>query len=287
MIYRIMAVVPLLVFGAAAQDDPATRKVTVSLTEMVDNLKEAKVMAIGGAVMGPAVKNAPYSATEVTETTQTLSDGNRIHRKREVPVYRDSEGRVRRENSPDQIMIWDPVANASYVLNPKTQTGRKLPLAMKFFAEGSGPKVITGGAIAFKDVPVELPPAPTGDVAFAQAAGGGEMRLQIVNGQKLSPKRESLGKQMIEGVNSEGTRLTTTLEAGSIGNDRPIQITSETWYSPDLQTMVKSVHNDPRNGEEVFQMINISRAEPPSTLFQVPAEYQVTDQKLPGGRGAR
>ena len=302
MIYRIIAVAPLLVLGALAQDEPATRKVTVSLSEMVDNLKEAKVMAIGGAVMGPAVKNGPYSATEVTETTQTLADGNRIHRQNQVPVYRDSEGRVRRENSPDQIMIWDPVANTSYVLNPKTQTARKLPLAMKFFAEGPGPrvatgggvmafkegpgpKVVTGGAIAFNDGSGE-PPPPSGDVVFARVAGGGEVHLQIVNGQKLSPKRESLGKQMIEGVNADGTRLTTTLEAGSIGNDRPIQITSETWYSPDLQTMVKSVHSDPRNGEEVFQLINISRAEPPSTLFQVPAEYQVTDQKLPGGRGA-
>ena len=285
MIYRMIAVFPLLVFGAAAQDGPATRKVTVSLTEMVDNLKEAKVMAIGGAVMGPAVKNAPYSGTEVSETTQALADGNRIHRKKEVPVYRDSEGRVRRENSPDQIMIWDPVANASYVLNPKTQTARKLPLAMKFFAEGPGPKVATGGAIAFKDGPGE--PPPSGDVVFAQAVGGAEMHLQVVSGARLTPKRESLGQQMIEGVNAEGTRLTTTLEAGSIGNDRPIQITSETWYSPDLQTMVKSVHSDPRNGEEVFQLINISRTEPPSTLFEVPAEYKVTDQKLPGGRGVR
>ena len=291
MICRIMAVIPLFVFSAAAQDDPATRKVTVSLTEMVDSLKEAKVMAIGGAVMGPAVKNAPYSGSEVSETTQTLADGNRIHRNNEVPVYRDSEGRVRREISADQIMIWDPVANASYVLNPKTQTARKLPLAMKFFAAGPGPKVATGGVIAFKDGPGE-PPLPSGDMVFAQAAGGAEIHLQVASGQKLTPKRESLGKQMIEGVNADGTRLTTTLEAGAIGNDRPIQITSETWYSPDLQTVVKSVHSDPRNGEEVFQLTNLSRAEPPSTLFQVPAEYQIVEQKLPavapfpGGRGA-
>ena len=291
MIYRIMAVVPLFVLAAAAQDDPATRKVTVSLTEMVDSLKEAKVISIGGAVMGPAVKNAPYSASEISETTQTLADGNRIHRKNEVPVYRDSEGRVRREISPDQVMIWDPVANASYVLNPKTQTARKLPLAMKFFAGGPGPKVATGGIIAFKDGPGE-PPLPSGDMAFAQVAGGAEMHLQVFSGEKLTPKREALGKQMIEGVNADGTRLTTTLAAGAIGNDRPIQITSENWYSPDLQTVVKSVHSDPRNGEEVFQLTNISRAEPPSTLFQVPAEYQIVEQKLPavapfpGGRGA-
>ena len=67
----------------------------------------------------------------------------------------------------------------------------------------------------------------------------------------------------------------------------PIQIGSESWYSRDLQTLIKSVHSDPRTGEEVFRLINISRVEPPSTLFQVPAEYQLVDQKapLPGGRG--
>ena len=77
--YRILAVVPLVVLWAAAQDGPA-RLETVIQTRLGD-LKQAKVMGIGGAVMGPAVKNAPYTAVEVTESTQVLGDGNRIHRR--------------------------------------------------------------------------------------------------------------------------------------------------------------------------------------------------------------
>src|SRR5690349_9030035 len=107
--YGFFAVVSLFLPGAAAQDEAPLHKFNPQLADMEKSLRQAKVLAIGGAVMRPAVKNAPYSAVEVTESTQLLADGNRIHRDVQVPVYRDSEGRVRRENSPDQITIWDPV----------------------------------------------------------------------------------------------------------------------------------------------------------------------------------
>src|SRR5689334_453011 len=48
---------------------------------------------------GRVVKDAPYSADVITETTQTLPDGNRIHQTNSARVYRDSEGRTRREQS--------------------------------------------------------------------------------------------------------------------------------------------------------------------------------------------
>jgi hypothetical protein len=231
--------------------------------------------------MGPAVKNAPYSAVEITENTQTLADGNRIHRESQVPVYRDSEGRVRRETSPDQIMIWDPVANASYLLNPRTQTARKMPLGMNFWTSGPQTAEFGSRTVKFQTAPGNVVTA-AGDKMFTRSLDGGAMQVQVLSTEgNPAPKTESLGKQMIEGVNADGTRMTSTLEAGVIGNDRPIVITSENWYSSELQTLVKSVHSDPRMGQEVFQLTNISRVEPPSTLFQVPAEYQIVDQKLP------
>ena len=83
----------------------------------------------------------------------------------------------------------------------------------------------------------------------------------------------------MEGMNAEGSRTTSTIEAGAVGNDRPIQIVSERWYSPDLQTAVMTRHNDPRTGEETLRLTNIHRAEPAAELFQVPAGYQMVDQK--------
>jgi hypothetical protein len=90
---------------------------------------------------------------------------------------------------------------------------------------------------------------------------------------------ESLGKQMIEGVNAEGTRNVSTIEAGAIGNDRPIQVSSESWYSDELQMMVMSKHSDPRTGDESFRLTNIRRGEPGAYLFQAPAGYQITERK--------
>ena len=86
-----------------------------------------------GAVRGMTVKGAPYSAEEVNETNQVLADGTRIHRENRTTVYRDSEGRTRRE-TPDNITITDPVANVTYFLDPKTMTGQKLTMAEGNFA---------------------------------------------------------------------------------------------------------------------------------------------------------
>src|SRR5262249_23490143 len=86
---------------------------------------------LAGSVMGPAVKGAPYSGEEVSSSSQGLADGTNIHHESRTTVYRDSEGRVRRE-TPDQITIMDPVAGTSYFLNPKTMTAQKAPVMMNY-----------------------------------------------------------------------------------------------------------------------------------------------------------
>ena len=89
-------------------------------------------------------------------------------------------------------------------------------------------------------------------------------------------KTESLGKQMIEGVEAEGTRTITTIPAGEIGNERPIECVSERWYSPDLKTNILTRRTDPRTGETVYRLTNIHRGEPSASMFEVPAGYIVS-----------
>src|SRR5260370_5588074 len=86
---------------------------------------------------------------------------------------------------------------------------------------------------------------------------------------------ESLGKQTIDGVNVEGTRITRTIPAGEIGNEQPITIMSERWYSADLQMDVKSTHSDPRFGNTTYTLTNIQRTEPAASLFAVPSDYTI------------
>ena len=83
---------------------------------------------------------------------------------------------------------------------------------------------------------------------------------------------------MIEGVEAEGTRTTMTIAAGKIGNELPIQVTSERWFSPDLKMVVKSEQSDPRFGKTVYQLTNISRDEPTHSVFEVPADYTIKDE---------
>ena len=88
---------------------------------------------------------------------------------------------------------------------------------------------------------------------------------------------ESLGKRLIEGVEAEGTRSTITIPAGEIGNELPIEIVSERWYSPELQTVVLSRRNDPRFGETIYRLVNINRSEPLSSFFEVPVDYTIQE----------
>src|SRR5207249_9818645 len=93
-------------------------------------------------------------------------------------------------------------------------------------------------------------------------------------------KTESLGTQTINSVTAQGTRYTRTIPAGQIGNEQPIIIVSERWYSPDLQIVVMSKRSDPRFGETTYQLTNLQRSEPAASLFQVPARSEEHTSEL-------
>lgn len=247
-----------------------------------DFLFLATEMSFGGKL----VKGAPYSAQAVTESVQTLSDGNRIVNKSTAAIYRDSDGRTRREQTlrtiaafanggepPQTIFISDPVAGTSYLLDPSTHTAQKMP-PMKFKFQFKVPPPSA-------DQASPLPGAPPADRI---EQGRVEMRRAEV-GAKMAPdhfisgwgnhvaNKESLGKQNVEGVEAEGTRSTVTIPAGEIGNERPIDIINESWYSSELQTLVLTRHSDPRFGESSYRLTNIDRSEPARSLFEVPGDY--------------
>ena len=98
------------------------------------------------------------------------------------------------------------------------------------------------------------------------------------NGQKWETRTEQLGVQNFEGVDAEGTRTITTIPADAIGNERPIEIVYERWYSKELQMIVYSKHSDPRFGEQTYRLTNINRSEPDPSLFQVPTSYRIVNE---------
>jgi hypothetical protein len=232
-----------------------------------------ELLGFEGLHPGKVVKGAPFSATASSESTQTLQDGTSIHRTTSSTLYRDSQGRLRREvtlsgfgplqasGTPrTMITIGDPVAGVHYMLDPQKKVAHKM-----------SPHGGKGGASS--DAKAQ---------AFEQKM---QQRLakQEASGEV---KKESLGTQAINGVNAEGTRITRSIPAGQIGNDKPIQVVFERWYSPDLQIVVKSTRSDPRFGTTSYTLTNVQRAEPAAALFTVPSDYTVKEGG-PGGLGHR
>lgn len=352
------------------------------------------------------VKGAPYSAESVTEFTQVLADGNRLTRRSSSMVYRDGQGRTRREQSPMPIgmsewvstenmpsttIISDPVEGTTYVLDQKQRVARRSRLVAARVATGGvgGTMVRTTGPISESVPNVAVAAAPPQQIRvsggvlqgsaihkvqpdyppIAKASGAsGTVQVQVTIGEKgevaeatvinghpllreaaltaarqwqfkpitlsstpvkaqgtltfnftladdgdansklvakktleselsalgqstatlrttggtmrMNMTRESLGKQMIEGIECEGTRMVSTIPAGQIGNERPIEIVNERWYSPELQVTVMTKQSDPRFGETIFRLAGVTRAEPDEFLFKVPSEYTIKDENF-------
>jgi hypothetical protein len=213
---------------------------------------------MGAEEMQP-VTGAPFSATETIVNTRKLADGNTITRQFQANIYRDSQGRVRRETtmqpvpgssdtvSMTRIVILDPVAGVRHVLDTQNKISYDMSIR-----EGSA--------------------------ARAAPEAGTEP-----SGPNVS--RTDLGAKTIDGLTATGTRITRTIPAGAEGNSQPIQIVREVWMSTDLHRPLMVKSTDPRFGTTVSQLSNIKRGEPDPSLFQVPAGY--TTKQAPAGPGLR
>ena len=264
--------------------------------------------------------NAPYSADFTSTVTQVLSDGTRIQQSATGKVYRDTAGRMRREqqvlgmsaltpgtSSVTVVTVTDPTTRTTYTINDEARTATKAPYARALeyelpfgwpgaanWAVPPGPNELRAAVRLLADqldqLRVRLPAtAPGLDAGQGARQGGGRGGRTggAATGAPSASVPESLGSRQMEGVTATGTRVTTTIPTGQIGNDRPIVITDETWDSPDLRTIVYSKHHDPRTGDIEYRLRNINRNEPAASLFQVPEGYRVIDPlgAALGGRG--
>ncbi len=231
------------------------------------------------------VKGAPFCATVTTEHTQTFADGNRIHTAENSNICRDSEGRTRREASlnllgagpqasaPKLITILDPVAGVRYMLDSENKVAHKMTLPQPGSAPDRG--------------------LPKGGEVFIMRSSGGAAgpgfstnmlyRKAGLDSNEPAPATENLGDQTIDGIHVTGTRITTTIPSGKMGNDKPIAVTSERWYSPELQATVMTKHEDPWAGELQTKFSNVNTSEPDPSLFVVPSDYKIVGRQRRAG----
>jgi hypothetical protein len=247
--------------------------------------------------LGTGITGAPYSAEELDESVQTLADGTHIrHSMPGAKTYRDSMGRTRTERqpfrngrsgvrnepaSPIVVEIDDPAGHVRYVFDLDDPVAHRQEMPGDE-ARGDSPeaRVIqpligasTGATgTAFKGVSGTAPAARCPDTAPAAKPRRDDDKFPHTTS-------EDLGTQIIEGIPADGRRQTTVWPVDSIGNDRPITTTSETWFSPDIKQIILSKSDDPRSGEHTHKLMDVSRAEPDPSLFEPPPGYTVKDEK--------
>jgi hypothetical protein len=259
------------------QNEPITMMAPFGMMQR-DRLPEGEIAFFSAemAGAGEVVTAAPYTATATTESTQILADGNRIVNKTSSFVARDSQGRTRREtdlhrigtmqvDSPKTVFINDPTTHTQYIFTPGGEATKVVR------SQGSwkeGPQIIELGGQRERRSQQKV---------IVNVQGVRDCQQSKESSEQV--KHEDLGTQTIEGVSAQGKRETITIPAGEIGNERPIEIVTETWFSPELHTMVLRKHFDPRMGDSSYRLTDIKRNEPDAALFKPPAGAKVSIER--------
>jgi len=248
----------------AAASNAATLPVSTTL-----KANDANVIASGPLSFedGTApVAGTPYSGIGTTRSATVFVDGNRIVHSETTRFFRDSQGRTRVERMfpatdstkssspiPAMVTINDPVSGERYVLHPQRKTAGTLQ------SRGVG-------AVQ----PPVAPPAPSARVSlpgFGFTGGSSDSESKAV----------SLGERVIEGIRVVGTQLEHTVPPTIIGNEQPIVVAVEQWFSPELGVVILTTHRSSIGSETIYRLEQIVRAEPDAALFRVPPDYALRE----------
>ena len=206
-----------------------------------------------------SVAGAPFSGVRSQQSAKNFVDGNRIDRGGSVRLYRDGRGRTRVERDlPAEVVAANPQIDLTQIVINDAVTGERIELRPK----SRTAFVIKGRAAGA----IPRPTAPPG--VFLTFAG----RFHGPDDAGWAPP-VSLGEKSIDGLRAIGARREYTLPVGAINNEKPVKITVEQWYSPDLALIVKKSAKASLGGELDQEVENIVQGEPDPTLFTIPPDY--------------
>jgi hypothetical protein len=207
---------------------------------------------------GTGFTGAPYSGKQTTVKTQTLTDGSTTTETHVELLWRDAEGRTRREiiqHTPSgveyrSVIVTDPV------------TGLYLKWMIDYPSDKKLMHIWPNAQHVTAPIPAGKPQANPG-----------------ITPPMPGFQREALTPQEINGVFAEGTCITRTIQLTEESSKRTIEVINELWISPDLKIIVRHVHEDPRSGKEATDVTDVVRGDPDPALFQAPAGYEVVDHR--------
>ena len=242
-----------------AQADPAPDPIRLPGAISQVYGQEGRVRERLESIVVPPKLEAPFTLTLQTEWIKTLGDGGTITLENERRIARDGKGRIYQErwllvpkggkahSEMNAIQISDPAAHTLY-----TCFVRETPHQCELMTYSEPP------GTEYR----ELSP-PSGDLA---------------NGRG-SAIHEELGTRFVAGVETRGVRDTVIYNSGAFGNDSPLKVEREFWYSPQLSLNLLSVRSDPRFGKETFTATTVLLGEPDPKLFELPEGYAVVDHR--------
>jgi hypothetical protein len=210
---------------------------------------------------GTGFSGAPYSGRATTVKEKMLTDGTRTTETFVELLWRDAEGRTRKEfirhaasgAEYRSIIITDPVGGKYVKWDDNEETARR---------------VVSIWPLPSKQR-VTAPPSPVNQ-------GKVETRPDFRN--------EILTPQEVNGVYAVGSRWNRTIRLEGEISNRVIEVTNELWISPDLRIIVRHIHDDPRTGKETTDVTDVVRGDPDPALFQAPEGYAVVDHRPPNRR---
>lgn len=237
-----MSGLPLRAFGQAPQSQDSTPTTVTGEGRVAEWMTGERI---------PSVKGLPFSAKVVLETVSQLQDGTQITHTTYNLDARDSSGRTRNE-----MRTWigpdggEPPLTRIELYDPTTRTRTDLfPLTKLARQWVLGPATQTAALV---------PASP-----------------------KPETTREEIGTDTMEGLLVKGTRVTQTYATGALGNDRPLSVVTETWYSEELRINLLTKKTDPRFGVQTVRVTELDRQEPDAALFIVPSEYKLVNESGP------
>jgi len=215
---------------------------------------------------GP-VPNKPFSAIEVRHSQQTLADGSHIDHDDKSRFYRDTQGRMRVEGA-NVIVLFDPTINTTYTIHLQEKNYEQTPAVYRDTERSYPTKIVTDGSSGY--ISATYPGGPLeNDIRHFSWGPNIPYRFQPTS----HVETVQLGAQNINGIVCKGTRVTLTIPAHAVGNDRELHVVNTRWYSDDLMVLVQSSNKDPRFGDSTYELKEIKRAEPDSSLFKLPEGF--------------
>jgi hypothetical protein len=241
----VTLVVVLLVLGRAV----ATQTSPIHAPDGDSGLTVISSIAV------PPLAGAPFSATVNTTETRYLANGVTVVTTNHRLIARDGRGRVFQER---RMVAPEDSAIASQLVRTEVAD----PVAHTMVVCEVDPHVCELRSYRAATTWTLPPDGPSPDGRSALT-------------------RQDLGIQALDGFEVVGTREVLRL---ALDTDRPLSVTKEFWYAPQLGLNLSTTRWDERmRRTEVFTVTEINPAEPDRSLFKLPNDARLIDYRTPAG----